>query len=105
MNSKNDPIHKRLGDFAEEKGFTFVGISDDKEVFMSFPDSFEQEDILMAKQLVKGTFGEEITTIATVVSVSMEEVTQMVDGLNGALKDLEAEEEKSKPQLLDIGSF
>jgi hypothetical protein len=33
----------------------------------------------------------------------MEEVTQMVDGLNGALKDLE--EEEKKPQLLDIGSF
>jgi hypothetical protein len=102
MNSKNDPIHKRLGDFAEENGFTFVGISSDKEVFLSFPDSYEQEDTLKAKQLVKDHFTDEITTIATVVSVSMDEVTRLVDGLNGALKDLEEEEKKP---LLDIGSF
>jgi hypothetical protein len=104
MNSKNDPVHKRLGDFAEESGFTFVGISSDKEVFLSFPDSYKQEDTLTAKQLVKDHFGEEITTIATVVSVSMEEVTRLVDGLNTALKELDEEEEK-KPNLLDIGSF
>lgn len=106
MNSKNDPIHKRLGDFAEENGFTFVGISDEKEVFLSFPSSYEDEDTARAKQLLKGHFGEEITTIATVVSVSMEEVTQMVDGLNNALEDLEKEEKAApKPTLLDIGSF
>ena len=106
MTSKNDPIHKRLGDFAEENGFTFVGISDDKEVFLSFPESYEDEDTLTVKQLLKGNFGDEITTIATVVSVSMEEVTQMVDGLNGAIKELEEEEKATpKPQILNIGSF
>jgi hypothetical protein len=103
MDSTNDPIHKRLGDFCEEQGFTFVGISDEKEVFLSFSDGTPQEKILAAKVAVKEQFGEEITTVATVVSVSMEEVTQMVDGLNAALADLEKEEEK--PQLLDIGSF
>lgn len=103
MASTNDPIHKRLGDFSEENGFAFVGISDEKEVFLSFPERFQQEDILMAKQQVKGHFGDEITTIATVVSVSMEEISQMVDGLNTALEELDKEE--AKPQILDIGSF
>jgi hypothetical protein len=103
MNSKNDPIHKRLGDFAEENGFTFVGISSDKEVFLSFPEHWHPIDHEEARKLVKGHFGDEITTLATVISVSMDEVTRLVDGLNGALEDLE--EEEKKPQLLDIGSF
>ena len=109
MTSKNDPIHKRLGDFAEENGFTFVGISDEKEVFLSFPDSYSPEDSLSAKQLVKDTFGDEITTLATVVCVSMEEVTNMVEGLNKALEeDLNKalEESADTPQLLiDISDF
>ena len=105
MNAKNDPIHKRLAEFVQDEitGGTFVGISDEKEVFLSFK-GLEIEDELMAKTTVKAHFGDEITTIATVVSVSMEEVTQMVDGLNTALKELDEEEEK-KPDLLDIGSF
>jgi hypothetical protein len=105
MTSKNDPIHKRLAEFAEENGFTFVGIATDKEVFLSFTDKYTNEDIITAKQLVKEQFGEEITTIATVVSIELDEVTRMVDGLNEALEKAEEEEEKSKPQILDIGSF
>jgi len=106
MTSNNDPVHKRLADFAEENGFTFVGISDEREVFLSFPKSYETEDIAKVKQLLKLHFGDEITTVATVVSVSMEEVAQMVDGLNNVLEDLEKEEKtEPKPTLLDIGSF
>ncbi len=105
MNSKNDPIHKRLAEFVQDEitGGTFVGISDEKEVFLSFK-GITPEDETAAKATVKSHFGNEITTIATVVSVSMEEVTQMVDGLNTALKELD-EEEAKKPDLLDIGSF
>lgn len=101
----NDPIHKRIADFVELelKGTTFVGISSDKEVFLSFHNVTPDEE-LESKILVKDRFGDEVTTIATVVSVSIEEVTQMVDGLNSALKELE-EEDKKKPNLLDIGSF
>jgi hypothetical protein len=108
MNSKNDPIHKRLAEFIESEiaGGTFVGISDEKEVFLSF-DSSGTEDEPAAKAKIKEHFGDEITTIATIVAVSMEEVTQMVDGLNGVLTELEEEEKKAepKPQILDIGNF
>jgi len=105
MTSKNDPIHKRLAEFVQDEitGSTFVGISDEKEVFLSF-EGLTPEDEITAKTAVKDHFGDEITTIATVVSVSMEEVTRMVDGLNTTLKELDEEEEK-KPQILDIGSF
>jgi len=105
MNSKNDPIHKRLAEFVQDEitGGTFIGISDEKEVFLSFK-GLTPEDESVAKTKVKGHFGNEITKIATVVSVSMEEVTRMVDGLNTALKELDEEEEK-KPDLLDVGSF
>ena len=101
MHMTNDPIHKRLAEFVEEKitGGTFIGISNDKEVFLSF-EGLEPEDEIMAKTLVKGEFGDEITTIATIVSVSMKEVTQLVDGLNKVLKETE-----EKSTLLDIGSF
>ncbi len=94
MNSKNDPIHKRLAEFVQDKitGGTFIGISNEKEVFLSF-EGLTLEDESAAKTTVKGYFGDEITTIATIVSVSMEEVTHMVDGLNNVLKDLEEEKE------------
>ena len=101
MSITNDPIHKRLAEFVEEKitGGTFVGISSDKEVFLSF-EGVDAEDEMTAKTLVKAEFGDEITTIATIVSVSMEEITQMVDSLNRALKETE-----EKSTLLDIESF
>lgn len=102
----NDPIHKRIADFTESelKGTTFVGISSDKEVFLSFQELTPEEE-LESKVLVKDRFGDEVSTIATVVSVSMEEVTQLVDGLNSALEEIEEEEKNKKPNLLDIGSF
>lgn len=101
MSMNNDPIHKRLAEFVQDKitGGTFIGISGEKEVFLSFK-GLTPEDEIMAKTLVKGEFGDEITTIATIISVSMEEVTEMVDGLNKVLKETE-----EKPTLLDIGSF
>ncbi len=100
----NDPIHKRLAEFVQDEitGGSFIGISDEKEVFLSFK-GITPEDETLSKTTVKDHFGDEITTIATVVSVSIEEVTQMVDGLNTALKELE--EEERKPNLLNIGSF
>lgn len=104
--TNNDPIHKRLAIYAEEElGCTFIGISDEKEVFISFEGDYTDEFETTAKKKLKEHFGAEITTIATVVSVSVEEVTRMVDGLNGVLEDLEEEEKKAKPQILDIGSF
>lgn len=105
MHSKNDPIHKRLAEFVQDEitGGTFIGISNEKEVFLSF-EGLTPEDESAAKTTVKAHFGNEITKIATIVSVSMGEVTRMVDGLNTALKELDKEEEK-KPDLLDIGSF
>lgn len=104
MNSKNDPIHKRLAEFVQDEiaGGTFIGISNEKEVFLSF-EGLTPEDESTAKIKVKDHFGDEITQITTIVSVSMEEVTRMVDGLNTALKELD--EEERKPDLLDIGSF
>lgn len=101
MSMNNDPIHKRLAEFVQDKitGGTFIGISDEKEVFLSFK-GLTPEDENAAKTLVKGEFGDEITTIATIVSVSIEEVTEMVDGLNKILKETE-----EKSTLLDIGSF
>lgn len=108
MNSKNDPIHKRLAEFVENEiiGGSFVGISDEKEVFLSFKDLKTEEEFI-AKTKIKEYFGDEITTIATIISVSMEEVTQMVDGLNRVLTELEEEEKKAepKPQILNIESF
>lgn len=103
--STNDPIHKRLAVYAEEEvRCTFVGLSDEKEVFISFEGEYTDEFEATAKNKIKDHFGDEITTIATVVSVSMEEVTRMVDGLNQTIEELE-KEEKPKTDLLNIGSF
>jgi hypothetical protein len=101
----NDPIHKRLAVYAEEEvGCTFIGLSDEKEVFISFEGEYTDEFEAAAKNKIKDHFGDEITTIATVVSVSMDEVTRLVDGLNKTIEELE-EEEKPKTDLLNIGSF
>ncbi len=97
-----DPIHKRIADYvaAEFDGCSFVGISSDNEVFLTFIKE-DPELMAAAKIKVKDFFAGEISKITTVVTVSIEEVTQLVDGLNQALEDME----EKKPQLLDIGSF
>lgn len=102
----NDPIHKRIAEFlkAETMGCKFVGIGDDGEVFVSF----DHEDDGLAVQVIKKLRAEfpEITRVTTVHSVSLEEVTELVEGLNNALENLEREEQAaSKPDLLDIGKF
>ncbi len=103
MDHTNDPIQKRIGEFVEAEipKCSFVGISSDKEVFLSFKEVTPEEESA-ARKTLKEKFGDEIKTLATVVSVSIDEVSQLVDGLNQALKE---DVPKEKPQLLDIGSF
>jgi len=106
MTQTNDPIHKRLAVYADEElGCTFVGISNDKEVFISFIGEYTDEFESDTKSKIKDHFGDEVSQVATVVSVPIEEVTRMVDGLNQTIKELDAEEEKPKTELLNIGSF
>jgi len=102
MNKKNDPIQKRIGDFVEAEcpGCNFVGISNGGEVYLSFMDE-DPEIVTADKRRIKDHFGDEIAKLTTVVSVPLEEVKILVDGLNQALKDTE----EKKPQLLNIGKF
>jgi len=102
MNSKNDPVQKRLGDFIEVEcpGCNFIGISGEGEVYVSFQK--EDPDTMTAdKKRIKDHFGSEIARLTTIVSVPLEEVKTLVEGLNRTLKDMEEE----KPQLLNIGRF
>jgi hypothetical protein len=97
-----DPIPKRIADFVESEipGCSFVGISSDKEVFVSFDpegDSSESD----ATKKIADHFGPEISSVAVIVSVSLEEVTRLVDGLNQSLE----KEISKKPELLNIGRF
>ena len=102
----SEPIHKRIAEFIEAQimGCRFVGIGDDGEVFVSF----EHDDEGLAREAIRALRVEfsEVTRVTTVHSVSLEEVTQLVEGLNKAIEDLEEEERgESKPNLLDIGKF
>jgi len=99
----SDLIHKRLGEFIQQElmGCNFVGIGDDKEVFVSF----DHEDIEIekaAKKKIKDHFEEEIAGITTIVQTSISELQQLIDNLNKALAEVEREE---KGPLLDIGNF
>lgn len=99
----SDLIHKRLGEFIQQElmGCNFVGIGDDKEVFVSF----DHEDIELekaAKKKIKDHFEEEIAGITTIVQTSISELQQLIDNLNKALAEVEREE---KGPLLDIGNF
>lgn len=98
-----DPIHKRLAEYIESEimSCTFVGISGEKEVFLTFDHENETLEA-SAKKKIQNHFGEEITSLTTIISVSIEEVTKMVDQLNQVLEETQ---DVQKPDLLKIGSF
>lgn len=97
-----EKILKPLGDFIGIMvGCDFVGISDEGEVFVSF----ETEDLELQRAMIhkiKDEFGDQIGKITVVVQTCIEDLQALVDGLNQALEEQEAQ---SKPNLLDIGEF
>lgn len=95
-------IVKDLGDFISTHllGCEFIGISSDGEVFVSFES--EDPDIQLAgKTKIKEEFGNQIGLVTTIVQTRIEDLQELVDGLNKALE----EQEESSPNLLDIGEF
>lgn len=98
------PIHKRLGEFVGDNllGCTFIGIGNDKEVFVSF-DHDDKVRQTTAKDEIRNQFGDEIGEITTIVAVSMAELQTLVDGLNKTVEEMVKEEQKN--DLLDIGDF
>lgn len=100
------PIHKRIAEFIEQHilGCRFVGIGDGNEVFVSF----DHEDEGLTSNVMKTLKLEfsEISKITIVHSVSLQEVTKLVNSLNKEIEDLERKEpEDNNSPLLDIGTF
>jgi hypothetical protein len=102
MSQQEDPLHRRLDVYLKTLGCTFVGVSDEKEVFVTFDHGVYKLDSVIenTKQAIKKQFGDEISTVVSVFAVNVDEVNQMVDQLNQKLAEYE-----EKPQLLDIGKF
>lgn len=94
-------IVKEIGDFVNEHidGCKFVGLSNENEVFIEFAkDSPDREDA--AATAIRTRFPD-IEKVTVVVRPSIEEVKEMVEGLNAYLE----ETPKKKKDLLDIGDF
>jgi len=94
---------KNIAEFIQENimGCRLVGVSSDNEVFIEF----DHEDLDLetgAVNLLKDKFPA-ASKIVSVVRPSIQQMTKMVDALNGLLKD--AEETGAGKTLLDIGEF
>lgn len=91
---------KEISEFikANIMGCKFVGISSDNEVFVEF----DHEDSDLESAAIKRIRDEfdYITKVTVVVRPSIEQIKQMVDGLNEVLDD-----KQPKKNLLDIGNF
>jgi len=91
---------KEIAEFISENidGCKFVGISSDNEVFIEFSQSAPEREGAVATTI--RTRFPYIEKVTVVIRPSIEEVKEMVDGLNKYL-----DEEPKKKDLLDIGSF
>lgn len=83
----NKKLIKPLATFIEEElpGCDFVGISDEKEVFISFnqetPEGWENYS-----SLIKEKFGDEIKEVTPIIKTDINVLKQLVDDLNTALE-------------------
>jgi len=91
---------KDIAEFISETvdGCKFVGISDENEVFIEFDKNAPGREGAVATAI--RTRFPRVEKVTVVIRPSIEEVKEMVDGLNKYL-----DEEPKKKDLLDIGSF
>lgn len=96
------PIHQRIGEFIREnlEGCSFVGISDEGELFIAF-DHAEQDKISRDTAEIKKEFPE-VSQVLIVEKLDINSAKKMIDELNTLL---EKENEESDPTLLNIEKF
>lgn len=82
----------------------FVGLSEQGELFVEFEHNNPQY-MQEAKDKIQAAFPDEVKSVVAVVKPSIEQITQMIDDLNGLLEERPEKAPPKKEPLLDIGSF